>query len=115
MPLLRLFTIASVFPFLAVLTNPEQVKNIFILKVIFNFFNISESQNYILIVSLIFIFTASTSAIIRLTNLWLSTNIAASIGTDLSFESYKRTIYQPYLFHTGKNSSEVIANSTKEC
>ncbi len=109
----EIFTIASVFPFLAVLTNPEQVKNIYVLKSIFNFLNITESQNYILPVSLIFIFTASTSAIIRLTNLWLSTNIAASIGTDLSFESYKRTIYQPYLFHTGKNSSEVIANSTK--
>ncbi len=107
------FTIASVFPFLAVLTNPEQVNNILILKVIFNYFKISGSQNYILPVSLIFIFTACTSAIIRLTNLWLSTNIAASIGTDLSYESYKRTIYQPYLFHTGQNSSEVIANSTK--
>ena len=68
------------------------------------------NKNY---VSLIFIFTASASAIIRLSNLWLSTNIAASIGTDLSFDSYKRTIYQPYLYHTGKNSSEVIANSTK--
>ena len=109
----EIFTIASVFPFLTVLTNPEQVKNMFFLKMIFDFFNISESQNYILIVSLIFIFTAFNSAIIRLSNLWLSTNIAASIGTDLSFESYKRTIYQPYLYHTGKNSSEVIANSTK--
>tara|TARA_Y100000589_G_C27194279_1_gene646079 strand:- start:3147 stop:4901 length:1755 start_codon:yes stop_codon:yes gene_type:complete len=109
----EIFTIASVFPFLTVLTNPEQVKNIFVLKVIFNFLNISESQNYILLVSLMFILTACSSAIIRLGNLWLSTNIAASIGTDLSFESYKRTIYQPYLYHTSKNSSEVIANSTK--
>ena len=108
----EIFTIASLFPFLAALTEPDKLQNYKVFEYFSKFFNISSNDEFILPVSLFFIFTACSSSIIRLTNLWLSTNIAASIGTDLSYESYKRTIYQPYLYHTSKNSSEVIANST---
>ena len=52
------------------------------------------------------------AGLIRLLNLWLNGRLAAAIGTDLSCEAYKRTLYQPYSVHLQRNSSEVINATT---
>ena len=52
------------------------------------------------------------AAMIRLTNLWLNGRLAASIGSDLSIEAYRRILNQPYEWHINRNSSGVIAATT---
>ena len=54
------------------------------------------------------------AALIRLLNLWLNGRLAAAIGSDLSFEAYRRTLYQPYSVHLQRNSSAVIHSATKD-
>ena len=70
-------------------------------------------KDLILPITLIFIFAVSISAFIRLRNLWLNTQLAAAIGTDLSFESFNRAMYQSYENHLKRNSSEIINTSTR--
>ena len=45
-------------------------------------------------------------------NLWLNGRLAAAVGSDLSCEVYRRTLYQPYEIHAQRNSSEVISGIT---
>ena len=51
---------------------------------------------------------------IRLFNLWLNGRLAAAIGSDLSCEAFRRTIYQPYEVHLKRNSSQMIASISND-
>ena len=44
--------------------------------------------------------------------LWVSSRLAGAIGTDLSFEVYNRTLFQPYSIHLARNSSVIISGIT---
>ena len=54
------------------------------------------------------------AALIRLTNLWFNGRLAAGVGSDLSCEAYRRTLYQPYEVHMRRNSAEVITCTTTQ-
>lgn len=45
----------------------------------------------------------------RPTLIWAQTRLGHAIGADLSVQIYEKTLYQPYLVHASRNSSEVIA------
>jgi ATP-binding cassette subfamily B protein len=57
---------------------------------------------------------ANRVAAVRLLNLWLNGRLAAAIGSDLSCDAYKRTLYQPYAVHVQHNSSGVITGITTQ-
>ena len=61
-----------------------------------------------------FAIAALLTALIRLTNLWLNGRLAAAVGSDLSCEAYRRTLYQPYSVHLQRNSSDVITSITTQ-
>ena len=56
----------------------------------------------------VFGLAAVITASIRLLNLWLGGRLAAAIGSDLSCEAYRRTLYQPYGVHVQRNSAAVL-------
>ena len=45
---------------------------------------------------------------VRASLLWVSTRVSFAVGSNLSNEIYRRTLYQPYDVHLARNSSEVI-------
>ena len=105
----EVLTLASLFPFLSALTNPERLwdfKYIKQLSILFGFYNPNE---LILPLTIIFIITTIISSLIRLLNLWFYNKVAVSMGSDLSCEVYKRVLYLPYIIHTQRNSSEYIS------
>ena len=50
--------------------------------------------------------------LVRLFNLWINGRLSAYIGSDLSLEAYRRTLYQPYEIHLDRNTSYVITQTT---
>ena len=44
--------------------------------------------------------------------MWAQARLAAGIGSDLMVEVYRRTLYQPYQFHTNVGSSALISTVT---
>ena len=52
------------------------------------------------------------AAIFRVYTLWLNTKLASIIASDLSCDAYRNTIYQEYLVHINRNSSETITAIT---
>lgn len=109
----EVFSIAAIIPFLSVLIEPQKLWEISFIRSISLSWGYSNSKDLILPITLIFIFAVSISAFIRLKNLWLNTQLAAAIGTDLSFESFKIAIYQSYESHLRRNSSQIINTSTR--
>lgn len=47
-------------------------------------------------------------------NLWLNGRLAAAVGSDLSCEAYRRTLFQPYAVHLQRNSAIVITSTTTQ-
>lgn len=110
--LAEIISLAAIVPFLTAITNPEVIsKNELALK-FFNLFNINPSDDILLPLTIIFCSAVVISAVIRLLNILFINKLSAAIGSDISCEAFKRTIYQPYQVHINRNSSEVIAALT---
>ena len=106
----EVLSLAAVLPFLAVLANPEGLWNQPLVQQWAPRLGIAGAQELLLPITVAFALAALAAGAIRLLNLWLNGRLAAAIGSDLSCEAYRRTLYQPYSVHLSRNSSELIAS-----
>ena len=106
----EVLSLAAVLPFLAVLANPEGLWNQPLVQQWAPRLGIAGAQELLLPITIAFALAALAAGAIRLLNLWLNGRLAAAIGSDLSCEAYRRTLYQPYAVHLARNSSELIAS-----
>jgi len=107
--LAEVVSLASVVPFLAVLANPNAAWNVSLVQQWAPLLGIGNAQGLLLPITLTFAAAAISAGSIRLLTLWLNGRLAAAIGSDLSCEAYRRTLYQPYDVHVRRNSSGLIA------
>ncbi len=107
-------SIGAVLPFLAVLTNPEQLYSHELAQPAIKILEIVEPQQLVLPLTIVFSLAALFSGLMRLILLWAQTRLSHAIGADLSYSIYRRTLYQPYSTHVARNSSEVIAGVSQK-
>ena len=110
----EVLSLAAVLPFLAVLANPEGLWSQPLVQQWAPRLGIAGAQELLLPITITFAAAALMAGAIRLLNLWLNGRLAAAIGSDLSCEAYRRTLYQPYAVHLARNSSELIASITTD-
>ena len=108
----ELVSLGAVLPFLVVLSDPEPLWSEPLVQVLAARVGLTQSSQLVLPAALAFSTAAVLAAFIRLTNLWLNVRFAAAVGSDLSCEAYRRTLYQPYGVHVQRNSASVITNTT---
>ncbi len=101
------FTLASVLPFLSILTNPDKVMDYEIVMNFIKFFGI-DNNNLLIFFTIFFCITIVISGIIKLFNVRLNGLLCSAITSDISCEAYKKNLYQPYEYHTQNNTSKVI-------
>jgi ABC-type multidrug transport system fused ATPase/permease subunit len=106
--------LAAVVPFLAVLSDPQRLWQLPLVRGVAARLGITSAQELLLPVTLLFGLAAVLAAAVRLLNLWSNGRLAAAIGSDLSCEAYQRTLYQPYVVHVQRNSSAVITGITTQ-
>ncbi len=104
----ELLSLAAVLPFLAVLSDPQQLWRQPLVQALAQKAGFTSAQELLLPICLAFALAALLAAGVRLLNLWLNGRLAAAIGSDLSCEAYRRTLHQPYRVHVSRNSSEWI-------
>jgi ATP-binding cassette subfamily B protein len=113
----ELVSLGAVLPFLAVLTDVQALGQPPLVRSLAAQAGLSEANAPLLLVAVVtlgFAAAAVLAAVVRLLNLRLNTRLAAAVGSDLSCEAYRRTLYQPYGVHVHRNSSAVItATSTQ--
>lgn len=107
-----LISVGAVFPYLTVLSNPDQLRDQVIYQQLIRYIGPQNSLQLLLGVTSLFVLVVILSSTIQLFNLWVNGMLAASIGSDLSCEAYRRTLYQPYQFQVQRNSSELITAAT---
>lgn len=102
------FSIGAVLPFLSALTMPKKVFELEYLFPLFKFLNISNPNQLLFPMTAIFIFASILAGGMRLLLLWVSNRLSFAVGTDLSIDIYRKTLFQPYRVHIDRNSSEVV-------
>jgi len=108
----ELLSLGMAYPFLLILDDPDRLWAEPSVQVIAKYTKIANAHQLLLAVALLFAITAILATAVRLLNLWLNDRIAAALGTDLSIDIYRRSLYQSYTVHQRKHSSELIAAST---
>ena len=105
----EVFSLAAIIPFLAVLVEPNRLWEFEPAQSLARAAGITQAEQLVIPVTVLFCVVALLAAGTRLLNLWLNGRLAAAIGSDLSCEAYRRTLFQPYSVHVRRNSSTVIA------
>ncbi len=108
----EIISIGAVLPFLAVITNPDRVFNHSITEPLIYTLSLESSSQLILPLTLVFISGTIIAGCIRIFILFSSTKLSFATGLDVSSAIYQKTLYQPYVVHTRKNSSEIINGIT---
>lgn len=103
----EVISLGAVVPFLGVLIAPSKVFNYEIAVRVAHFLGIVEASDLLLPLTVTFVIAALIGAGLRLLLLWCITRVVYATGSDISFDVYRRTLYQPYLTHISRNSSEV--------
>jgi ATP-binding cassette, subfamily B, bacterial PglK len=104
----EMFSIGLVFPFLGVITNPEQIYQHQLIQPVIHFFSVDSINDLTLLLTIAFVLSTLFAGSIRLLLLYVTTRLSFAAGADLSIDIYKRTLYQDYASHIDLNSSEVI-------
>ena len=107
--LAEVMTLGVMFPFIGVITNPDKVFEYPILGNLIKYLNIESKKDLIFFITCSFAGLAFTAGLIRIIVLWITTRLAFSSGAELSIESYRRALFQPYSVHISRNSSELIS------
>lgn len=108
----ELLSLGAVFPFLLMLSDPDRLWKYPLVSNFSLWAGLSKPEQLLLPATLAFAFSAVLASSVRLSNVWLNGRIAAAVGSDLSCESYYRTLYQPYRIHVQRHSSTVITGVT---
>ena len=109
----EILSLGAILPFLSLLTSPEKLFNNIHFKPIFNLLEIKNQHKLLFPLTTFFILSIIISGLIRLLVLWVQTRLSTSIAAELGMEIYKKTLYQPYIVHTSRNTSDIITGINK--
>lgn len=104
----EIISLGAVVPFIAVLTAPEQVLQNPIASRIAGWAGIVAPREMIIPLSVLFCVAAIFAGVLRVAQLWFNIRFAQVVGSDLSAEVFRRTLYQPYTFHLDHNTSSLL-------
>lgn len=105
----EVFSIGMLFPFLALLIDPSRVLEFSGFSYFQDILGTLRPEALLFFVAIVLSAAMILATAIKLTLLYFSTRYSYDIGADLSVDMYRRSLYQPYLIHVGRNSSEIIS------
>lgn len=106
-------SLGAVLPFLGVLVAPDRVFSHPVIKDVALTWGVTSADQLVFPLTIAFVAAALIAGATRIFLLWVNTRLAFATGPDLGLEVYRRTLYQPYQVHLGRNSSEVISGIDK--
>ena len=110
----EIISLGAVVPFIAVLTAPEQVLQNPVASRLARWAGISAPREMIMPLAVLFCVAAIVAGVLRVAQLWFNIRFAQVVGSDLSAEVFRRTLYQPYTFHLNQNTSTILAFVTQK-
>lgn len=105
-------SIGAVLPFLGALLEPAQLMQKPMLHSLIITLEIVQPSELLLPLTVLFCTISVLSGFLRLSLLRAQIRLSHSVGADISVSIYRRTLYQPYIRHLMRNSSELISGIT---
>lgn len=109
----EVLSIGMVIPFLSALTAPDRLFAHHLMQPFNIVLGLTEPRQLLLPLTLAFGTAVVISGAIRLLLEYTNTRLTFAIGADLSIAVYQRTLYQPFIVHVSRNSSQVISGVWK--
>ena len=92
----ELISLISIIPFLAILVNPSDIYDISFVKGFANLLNISSAGQLLFALTAIFLAGTLVSGIMRLAFYFLTYRVAGNIGSELSSNAFKNSLYKSF-------------------
>ncbi|GAL24280.1 phospholipid-lipopolysaccharide ABC transporter [Vibrio variabilis] len=114
MALLEVVGIASIGPFMALVSDTSLIEENSILASLYHFTNSETPYDFLFLVGIgVFVALAVASFVSMVTTWWLSI-FAFKIGTEISDRLYRHYLRQNWLFHSSENSAQLIKQVSTE-
>ncbi len=110
--LTEIISIGAIFPFLSMLTAPNSVYESELMQPIIHMLGVSSAEQLLLPLTIGFIVSVLIAGIARVSLLYVMNRFEQVIGSDLSVDVYRRLLYQDYIVHINRNSSDIISSIT---
>lgn len=116
--LLELVGITLIFPFINVVINPNVITSNPKMLYVYNFFGISNTNNFLIFIAFVLIFTYILKNVYMFVVYYFQYTILYNAQKDISHKLIQFYLKQPYAYHLGINSSamiRIVTQSTLEC
>ena len=110
----ELLALGSIIPFLTAIADANNLLKYSFINNLYNIFGLTNNNQLIIMTTILFLIMIYLSAIIRVINLLFNYRLTAVVGSELSIECYRKTLYQPYQTHIETNSSLIINTISKD-
>ena len=107
-------SISAVLPFIGVLSNPEKVFAHPSAQFFIDFLGIKSQEELLLPFTVTFCILIFIGITLRLLLLWAQNRLGYGTSASFSNSIYIRTLYQPYIVHVSRNSSDIISGITNK-
>lgn len=114
MAVMELFGIASIGPFMALVADPQLVKENYIAARLFDISGVGSTSQFLFLMGLCVLLTLALASIISIVTTWRLSLFAMQIGTEISDRLYSYYLSQSWLFHVERSSPQLIKNVTTE-
>jgi len=105
---LEMLSMATVMPFILILTEPKKIFEIPLMGSIYDLLNFDNLDQITAFITIIFIIVIGAAMFMRILLLSFTTRLSFSIGADFGFDIYHKVLNEPYTNHLDRNSSEVV-------
>ena len=106
----ELITLGSIFPLVKVIFSPEWILGVNFPDFIKNKIILIDQPKLMTVFLILFLLIYSLRTLFLLFAVWFNNNFAYKINIKFGRELIKKYLSQPYIFHTSRNSSELIRN-----
>lgn len=109
----EIVTIGAVVPFISFMAKPELANSYPWLQQFFATFGWRQPDSLVLPMSVAFVGIIVVATGIRLLLLYATNKLVFAMGYDLSVRLYSLILNQPYAYHIGRNTSEILGDINK--
>jgi ABC-type multidrug transport system fused ATPase/permease subunit len=106
--ILDTFSVGAIIPFIAIVTNPNQIMNSDKVKYFMQLLNINDSSELIKFITVLFVGLTILVSVVKWVQNYLNLRLTNQIASQLAFKLFNVALYQPYILHTQRNSSHTM-------
>lgn len=106
--------IISIFPFIAVASNPDVIDTNQYLSFFKELLSIEDNKNFLIVLGLMVLLVLILTNAFLAFSTWVTMRFVVGIVHTLSYRMLLRYLGETYIFHLSRNSSELLKNLTSE-